>query len=389
MILWGDPGSGKTSLAHVISRSTKAHFEPFNAVLGGVAQVRELVKEATLRKSSSGTRTVLFVDEIHRFNRAQQDAFLPHVENGTIILIGATTENPSFNVNGALLSRSKILHLQPLSEADLSKLLTTALTDQERGLGTSGVEVTPQAIEAIARAARGDARRALNQLENAVGHVARSQQDAPRKVLDAQLLERIADDPALLYDKSGEEHYNVTSAFIKSMRATDPDAAIYWMLRMVDAGEDPLFVMRRMIIFASEDVGNADPRALAVATSADQALRRVGMPEGVYPLAHACLYLACCPKSDGVKRAIGAARAAIADSGALPVPLKLRNAPTRIMREEGYGEGYRYPHDYEGHVVPGEQHLPERLADAQFYFPSHEGLERQIHERLQRLGRRK
>jgi putative ATPase len=384
MILWGDPGCGKTTLAHVISQSTRAQFVPFSAVLGGVAELRQIVAAAAERKALQGRRTLLFVDEIHRFNRAQQDAFLPHVEDGTIILIGATTENPSFSVNAALLSRAKVFRLEPLGESALVAVLRRGLVDGERGLGALAVEADDSALLMLAKAARGDARRALNQLEAAAEFACREQGKPPQRITP-ELLSACLDQPALLYDKSGEQHYNVTSAFIKSMRGSDPDAAIYWMMRMLDAGEDPLFVARRLLIFASEDVGNADPRALQVAVHADEAFRRLGMPEGLYPLAHACLYLACCPKSDAVKKAIQVARSAVQQWGALPVPNKLKNAVTPLMKDHGYGDGYRYAHDHAGHFVPDETYLPEQLEGQSFYTPSNEGLEERIAERLARL----
>jgi putative ATPase len=385
MILWGGPGTGKTTLAWVISRTTKASFEPFSAVLGGVAELREILARAVGRRRD-GARTILFVDEIHRFNRAQQDAFLPHVENGTVTLIGATTENPSFAVNAAVLSRARVFRLEPLSSGAIVTLLERALRDSDRGLGGHGLEAEPDVLRAIAEAAAGDARRALTQLETLVEFVrARAPEDAPATRLSSADLGALSDVPALLYDKSGEEHYNVTSAFIKSLRGTDPDAAVYWLMRLLDAGEDPLFVLRRMMIFASEDVGNADPRALQVAVAADEAFRRIGMPEGIYPLAHACVYLASCPKSNSVTLAFRAARAEIEKSGALPVPLALRNAPTRLMKQEGYGQGYQYAHDHEDHFVPGFTYLPELLAGRRFYQPTDQGLEQAIRERLLRL----
>jgi putative ATPase len=385
MILWGGPGTGKTTLAWVVSRSTKAAFEPFSAVLGGVAELREILARAASRRRDGG-RTILFVDEIHRFNRAQQDAFLPHVENGTVTLIGATTENPSFAVNAAVLSRARVFRLEPLSVTAVVGLLERALGDSERGLGKYDVLAEPEVLAAIAEAASGDARRALTQLETLVEFVVaepRARDEQPQLTLAS--LRALSDVPALLYDKSGEEHYNVTSAFIKSLRGTDPDAAVYWLMRLLDAGEDPLFVLRRMIIFASEDVGNADPRALQVAVAADEAFRRIGMPEGIYPLAHACLYLASCPKSNSVGKAFAAARSEIEKSGALPVPLALRNAATSLMKQHGYGEGYRYAHDHEGHFVPGFTYLPDKLAGRRFYEPSEQGLEQAIAERLSRL----
>lgn len=380
LILWGPPGSGKTTLAHVIAESTRAEFVPFNAVLGGVAELRVILKDADERRAYQGKRTILFVDEIHRFNRSQQDAFLPHVESGKVILIGATTENPSFAVNAALLSRSKVLHLEALGEEHLRALLERALSDPERGLGRRGVLADPAALEHIARAARGDARRALGLLESAVSLL-----EEGAGALSVEDVTRAAESSTLLYDKSGEEHYNVVSALIKSMRGSDPDAAIYWLLRMLDAGEDPLFVSRRLIIFASEDVGNADPRALSVAVDADAAFRRLGLPEGLFALSHACLYLASCPKSNAVLRAIDAARAALAEHGALPVPLKLRNASHPLMKQEGYGADYRYPHDDASGVAQGETYLPDALIGRRFYAPTEHGLEASIRQRLARL----
>jgi len=380
IILWGPPGSGKTTLAHVVSHATRHEFVPFSAVLGGVPELRVIIAEAAERRAYQGRGTILFVDEIHRFNKSQQDAFLPHLEKGTVILIGATTENPSFSVNAALLSRCKVLRLDPLDDQALVALIERAIVDSERGLGARGITADADAVRAMAAEARGDARRALNLLEAAVELAG----GGPAQI-DVALVERAAGEHVLLYDKAGEEHYNVTSALIKSLRGSDPDAAIYWMMRMVDAGDDPLFILRRLVIFASEDVGNADPRALSVAVAADQAFRRLGMPEGIYPMAHACLYLASCPKSNAVKRAWQAARATVDARGALPVPKKLRNPVTPLMRDEGYGRGYRYAHDFEGHYVPGETYLPDELEGSRFYEPSEEGLEKSIAERLARV----
>ncbi|HVY28081.1 MAG TPA: replication-associated recombination protein A [Polyangiaceae bacterium] len=379
LILWGPPGSGKTTLANVISQLTRAEFVRFSAVLGGLPELREILAQARERRAYQGKPTILFVDEIHRFNKGQQDAFLPHVEDGTITLIGATTENPSFSVNAAVLSRCRVFRLEALEATDLERLLLRALADDERGLGKQNLSADPEAVAAIALAARGDARRALGMLETAASMLGEGGK------LDLGVVEAAAESKTLLYDKSGEEHYNVASALIKSMRGSDPDAALYWLLRMLDAGDDPLFLLRRLMIFASEDVGNADPRALQVAVSADAAFRRMGMPEGIYPLAHACLYLASCPKSAAVKAAIGAVRAAIAERGALPVPKKLRNAVTGLMKSEGYGQGYQYPPDFDGSFVPGETYLPEALEGARFYEPSDQGLEQAIGERLARL----
>ncbi|HEX3773546.1 MAG TPA: replication-associated recombination protein A [Polyangiaceae bacterium] len=380
LILWGPPGSGKTSLAHVISRMTKTEFVAFSAVLGGVQELRQIIEAARERRAYQGRGTILFVDEIHRFNRSQQDAFLPHVENGTVVLIGATTENPSFSVNAAVLSRCRVFRLEGLKESDIVALLERALRDSERGLGERRIVAEPEALAAIAKVAGGDARRALGLLE-----VAASLLPEGETTLDASAVERAGESRTLLYDKSGEEHYNVTSALIKSLRGSDPDAALYWLFRMLDAGDDPLFLLRRLLIFASEDIGNADPRALEVAVNADAAFRRMGMPEGIYPLSHACLYLASCPKSAAVKQAIGATRAAIEERGALPVPKKLRNAVTRLMKDEGYGQGYQYPPNREGSFVPGETYLPDELVGSRFYQPTTQGLEKAIAERLERL----
>jgi putative ATPase len=379
LFLWGPPGSGKTTLANVVSQLTRAEFVRFSAVLGGLPELRELLAAARERRAYQGKPTILFVDEIHRFNKGQQDAFLPHVEDGSITLIGATTENPSFSVNAAVLSRCRVFRLEALEDADLEQVLLRALADRERGLGNLDLAADADAVKAIAHAARGDARRALGMLETAAGLLQTGGK------LDMAIVEAAAETRTLLYDKSGEEHYNVTSALIKSMRGSDPDAALYWLLRMLDAGDDPLFLLRRLMIFASEDVGNADPRALQVATSADAAFRRMGMPEGIYPLAHACLYLASCPKSAAVKAAIGAARAAIEQHGALPTPKKLRNAVTKLMKDEGYGEGYKYPPNFADSVVPGESYLPEALEGQRFYEPTQQGLEQAIAERLARL----
>jgi putative ATPase len=350
-------------------------------VLGGIPELRILLDEAEKARAYEGTRTILFIDEIHRFNKAQQDAFLPHVENGTVTLIGATTENPSFAVNSALLSRCQVFHLEPLTADDMTTLLRRALVDEAHGLGSYHLEADDALLAAIAASAHGDARRALSALETTAAHTRAS----------GRLAITLADWTAgnakapLLYDKKGEEHYNVISAFIKSMRGSDPDAAIYYMMRMVEAGEDPLFILRRMLIFASEDIGNADPRALSVAVAADEAFRRMGMPEGLFPMAHACLYLAAAPKSDGVKRAFTSAGNVVSEKGALPVPKKLRNAVTGLMKREGYGEGYRYAHDFEGHVVADETYLPDEIAGMRFYEPSDQGLEKAIKERLHRI----
>ncbi|WP_437926708.1 replication-associated recombination protein A [Sorangium sp. So ce291] len=379
MILWGPPGAGKTTLARVVAHTTNARFVPFNAVLGGVPELREILAEARSARSYEGKRTILFVDEIHRFNKAQQDAFLPHVEDGTITLIGATTENPSFAVNAPLLSRCKVFRLQGLDAPELVELLRRAL---ESPAGLAGaIAADDDALAAIAALAQGDARRALTTLEIAADEAAR----AGASTITRELIAGASEHKTLLYDKAGEEHYNVISAFIKSMRGSDPDAAVYWLMRMVEAGDDPLFLLRRMMIFASEDIGNADPRALEVAVASDAAFRRMGMPEGLYPLTQAALYLATAPKSNACKSAWQSAQAAVREHGALPVPLTLRNAVTRLMRDEGYGEGYRYAHDEPGGVAAGEAYLPEPLAGSRFYEPTDRGYERTIGERLRRI----
>jgi putative ATPase len=377
LIFWGPPGSGKTTLAHLIATSTKCRFVFFSAVLSGVKEVRELVAEARVRRQR-GERTILFVDEIHRFNRNQQDAFLPHVEDGTIILMGATTENPSFEVNAPLLSRCKVLTLRPLRVEQVVTLLRRAVDDPERGVGDLGVACDDGLLAEIAEWAEGDARRALNLLEQSL---ALCPVTDGKRMLSAREVREAAQHRVLLFDKGREEHYNVISAFIKSLRGSDPDAAVYWLARLLEAGEDPLFVARRMVIFASEDVGNADPQGLVVAVAALQAFHAVGMPEGWIPLSHAATYLATAPKSNASYLAYRRAAAELDESGTLPVPLHLRNAPTKLMKAEGYAEGYRYPHDYPGHVV-AQQYLPDDLAGRRFYDPTDVGYEREIARRL-------
>ena len=379
LILWGPPGTGKTTLAHLLAQAADAEFATFSAVLSGVKELREVVAEADERRRLHGRATILFVDEIHRFNKAQQDAFLPHVENGTVVLLGATTENPSFEVIAPLLSRTRVLVLEPLDAGDLDVLLARAAGDRERGLGALDLALADDARAFLAERAHGDARVALGALELAASLA--GQRGA--RTIDLALAEEALQTKALRYDKAGEEHYNVISAFIKSMRASDPDAAVYWLMRMLDAGEDPLFIARRMIVFAAEDVGNADPRALQVAVAAKDAFHFVGLPEGRIPLAQAATYLAAAPKSNAAYRAMLAAGEAVAAHGALPVPLALRNAPTPLMKDLGYGADYRYPHDYEGALVP-QQCLPDALAAARFYRPSDRGEEAAAGERLRR-----
>ena len=378
LVLWGPPGTGKTTLARIVAERTGATYVPFSAVLGGVKEIREIVQQARDRRKMNRQRTILFVDEIHRFTKAQQDAFLPHVEAGVITLIGATTENPSFELNAALLSRCRVVTLRALTDDELASLLDRAVTDREGLAGT--VTLSAEAREALSRYAFGDARRALNALEVAAAAV----KLAGRSEISRADAEEALQQKTLLYDKAGEEHYNVVSAFIKSMRGSDPDAAIYYMVRMLEAGEDPRFVLRRMVIFASEDVGNADPRALQVAIAALHAVELVGLPEGVLPMSQAVTYLALAPKSNAALTAYAAARALVREKGPLPVPLKLRNAPTKLMESIGYGGGYRYPHDFEGHYVV-EQYLPDAIRDETIVKLSGSGEEGALAERLRAL----
>ncbi|WP_050727415.1 replication-associated recombination protein A [Vulgatibacter incomptus] len=380
MILWGPPGSGKTTLAQVIANLTRSEFVPFSAVLGGVADVRAIVAEAEERRDQGGGRTILFVDEIHRFNKAQQDAFLPHVERGTITLIGATTENPSFALNSALLSRARVYVLKPLTEDVLLTLLERALQDEERGLGSLGLEADPLALDHLSKIASGDARRALSALEIAAASAA-ARTDRRISLADAE--EAIAR-RALLYDKAGEQHYDLVSAFIKSMRGSDPDAALYYAARMLEAGEDPRFVLRRMVIFAAEDIGLADPRALSVAMDCFRAFEFVGWPEGYLPISMGICYLAAAPKSNSALQAYQAAKADVMGRGPLEIPMALRNAPTGLMKDLGYGKGYRYPHDEPGHHV-AQDYLPAELAGRLYYDPSDQGWERQIGDRMGQL----
>jgi putative ATPase len=386
LILWGPPGSGKTTLAHVIRRTTRAHFEAMSAVLSGVREVREILRAA--RRRREGRRTIVLIDEIHRFNKAQQDALLAHVESGDIVLIGATTENPSFEVNAALLSRSRVVVLKPLGEGDLLRVLQQALDDRERGLGGLDADVADDALRFLAGASDGDARTALNVLELAVT-TAPAAADGRRSV-DLEGMRQAFARKALLYDRAGEEHFNLISALHKSVRNSDADAGLYWLARMLEAGEDPLYVARRLVRFASEDVGLADPQALVLAMAAQQAVHFVGLPEGALALAELVVYLAAAPKSNAVYAAYGEATRDALETRAEPVPLWIRNAPTRLMKDLGYGRGYRYAHD-EAEGVAAMDCLPEGLVGRRYYRPTDRGDEKALAARLEaaRLVRQK
>jgi putative ATPase len=381
MVLWGPPGAGKTTLAGVIARQTQSHFEPVSAVTSGVTDLRRVITEAEERHRLHQQRTILFIDEIHRFNKAQQDVVLPYVEDGTITLIGATTENPSFEVIGPLLSRTRVFRLHALSEPDLETVIRRAIADRARGLGEIALEVSDAAIAALARASGGDARTALNALELATT-AAPCDEDGVRR-LGLAAIEEALQHRAPLYDKAGDAHYDTISAFIKSLRGSDPDAALYWLTRMVEAGEDPLFIVRRMVILAAEDVGLADPMALVVATACQQAVHFVGLPEAYIPMAECAIYLATAPKSNTTIASRGKLLADVRRTRNDPVPLHLRNAVTALMKDLGYGRDYKYAHRYEGHYVE-QQYLPDRLAGQRYYEPSDQGFEATIAERLAR-----
>ena len=372
LILWGPPGTGKTTLARLVAQHTRANFEALSAVLSGVADLRKVLAEAKRRRGHHGERTILFVDEIHRWSKSQQDALLDAVERGTVTLVGATTENPSFELNAALLSRCRVFVLESLTENDLVSLLRRALADNERGLGRSQITADDDALDTLARGSFGDARRALTTLEVAAKAV--SPLAVGERHLTVPAIQEALQHKALLYDKAGDAHYGVVSAFIKSMRGSDPDAAVYYLVRMLESGEDPRFILRRMVIFASEDVGNADPRALSVAVDALRSFELIGLPEGVLPLTQCAVYLAAAPKSNTALTTYSAARKEVRHSGPLPIPKKLLKAATGLQRQLGHGEGYRYPHDLGG-LAPGETYLPDAIVGRRFYHPTRSGEE--------------
>ena len=386
MILWGPPGCGKTTLARIFASHTRRHFVHFSAVLSGVKEIRSVIEDAKNQQKLFRKKTVLFVDEIHRFNKAQQDAFLHHVESGLITLIGATTENPSFEVIPPLLSRCRVITLNSLSDDDIAAIMRNALKDRERGLGDMNLIFDKDALSHLVRMSDGDARTALNSLETSASLIAMHRGDPSKEkpiTITLQDVERAMERKALLYDKTGDEHYNLISAFHKSLRGSDPDAAAYWLGRMLSAGEDPLYVARRMVRFASEDIGNADPHALGVALSAMEAFRFLGQPEGELALVQAAVYLATAPKSNSIYTAYGAVKAVIDKYGALPAPLHIRNAPTALMRGIGYGKDYKYAHDYKDAYTP-QDYLPEKLDGRYFYKPTDRGYENRIKQWLEK-----
>jgi len=386
MILWGPPGCGKTTLARIVAIETHSYFAQFSAVLSGVKDIRLVIEEAKNQLKYNKKRTILFVDEIHRFNKAQQDAFLGHVESGLITLIGATTENPSFEIIPALISRCRVITLNQLSPDHIAVIINRAVKDTENGLGKSGLALEKDALDHLVQISDGDVRTALNGLEIAA-ELLLSESAPPgkkkRKAITLKAVENALQQKALLYDKSGEEHYNIISALHKSLRGSDPDAALYWLARMLLAGEDPLYIARRMVRFASEDIGNADPAALQVALNAMEAFRFLGQPEGELALAQAAVYLATAPKSNSIYTAYDRVKADIEKTGALPVPLHIRNAPTKLMKDLGYGKGYQYAHNFQDAFIP-QRYLPDSLKNRIYYTPSERAYEKVVKERLEK-----
>jgi putative ATPase len=385
LILWGPPGSGKTTLASIISSNLKGRFVKFSAVTAGIAEVKKVIAEAGKLKTLDGQPLLLFVDEIHRFNKAQQDAFLPHIEDGTIVFIGATTENPSFEVIGPLLSRSRVLVLKELTAQEILVILERALSDEERGLGGVGITADQDVLSYVAEAAHGDARVALNALDYASSVLLRAKN---RRILTRELIEDALQRPLVTSDKTGESHYNLISALHKSLRGSDVDASLYWLARMCEAGEDPMYIARRLVVFASEDVGNADPHALPLAVACRDAAQFVGYPECKLALSQAVTYLALAPKSNASYLAYSQAAQTVHKNPPYPVPLHIRNAPTRLMKEIGYGENYEYPHDFEDAFV-GQEYLPESLTQLRFYHPKNAGFERELKKRLESYLRKR
>lgn len=377
MIFWGPPGSGKTTLAALIAKSTKGQFVPFSAVTSGIKEVKQIISKAGNYYQLSGRRTYVFIDEIHRFNKAQQDAFLPYVEKGDIILIGATTENPSFEVISPLLSRAKVYVLERLSEESIKSIVSRALHDEQRGLGKMNLKLAEGALEFIAAAADGDARRGLSLLEATASYL------GPDSVVTVEHLQEVHQKGMALYDKAGEEHYNLISALHKSLRGGDPDASLYWLARMLDGGDDPLYIVRRLVRFASEDVGLADPYALTLAVSTRDAYHFLGSPEGELAIAQLVIYLACAPKSNAAYTAFEKAQADADKKGSLPVPLHIRNAPTSLMKALDYGKGYKYPHEYED-ALTDQQYFPDELAGTEYYYPKEVGREAKLAEYLKK-----
>jgi putative ATPase len=381
LIFWGPPGTGKTTLAYIIANTIDCQFIPFSAVTSGIKEIKEVMQQAEASQKFYHQKTLLFVDELHRFNKAQQDAFLPYIEKGIIILIGATTENPSFEVISPLLSRAKVYSLNPLTPKELSVILQRALEDKERGLGKIKVKLEASARDYLFSIASGDARVMLNTLEFAVS-TAEPKKNGER-VITREFCQEVVQKKVALYDKAGEEHYNIISAFIKSLRGSAPDAALYWLFRMLESGEDPLYIARRMVILASEDIGNADPQALQMAVAAKEAFEFVGLPEGELILAQAAIYLACAPKSNAVLEALHKAKSDVKEKPHEPVPLHIRNAPTKLMKDEGYGKGYQYPHNYKNGYV-AQEYFPPSLKGRTYYYPRERGFEKILKARLEK-----